>query len=266
MKVVVKFCRENIDSEYSELIIGREIQILKSLNNSNIVRFIGSGVINHRSGTRQPFLVLERLEENLNSRISHDYYSMCMHTSPNSAKANSYLLRILRYALMLANSLAYLHEEWSKTQCIIHRDLKPDNIMFLDGELKLIDFGLSTIIRKREMLHETFEMTGDIGTPRYMAPEIRHRSRVEYNELVDVYSFGLILWMMLTNEKPYNGMTVPQFHSHVVEQHLKPALQDWWPAALCSLLENCWCSEMTFRPHFSDIMNDIGQLINELDN
>ncbi|CAN0113406.1 unnamed protein product, partial [Discosporangium mesarthrocarpum] len=57
---------------------------------------------------------------------------------------------------------------------IVHRDLKPDNIGFgADGSVKLFDFGLAkAITRKKRCMSCTYKMTGEVGSPRYMAPEV----------------------------------------------------------------------------------------------
>jgi len=68
-----------------------------------------------------------------------------------------------------------------------HRDIKPDNILFVDEDkLKLADFSLA---------EEKEKMKGVCGTPGYMAPEIFHQQK--YNEKIDVFSLGVVLYLML---------------------------------------------------------------------
>ena len=65
-------------------------------------------------------------------------------------------------------------------------DLKPDNIGFsADGSIKLLDFGLATVVRQRSQLDEMYEMTGFTGSLRYMSPEVAERR--PYSERVDQY-------------------------------------------------------------------------------
>ena len=74
----------------------------------------------------------------------------------------------------IANAFEYLHSGVSEVATIIHRDLKPDNVGFsADGTLKLFDFGLCTCVKRRETLGQTYKMTGNTGSLRYMAPEVR---------------------------------------------------------------------------------------------
>ena len=82
---------------------------------------------------------------------------------------------------------------------VCHRDLKPENILFSsmsgDFEIKLIDFGLSKVFNKNNG-----KMKGSAGTLYYMAPEVIYG---KYNEKCDVWSCGVILYMLLCNIPPF---------------------------------------------------------------
>ncbi|KAM3321505.1 putative serine/threonine-protein kinase WNK10 isoform X1 [Capsicum chacoense] len=100
---------------------------------------------------------------------------------------------IKHWSRQILQGLHYLH---SHNPPVIHRDLKCDNI-FINGnhgEVKLGDFGLATI-----MWQSTAHSV--IGTPEFMAPELYDE---EYNELVDIYSFGMCILELITCEYPYN--------------------------------------------------------------
>ena len=76
---------------------------------------------------------------------------------------------------------------------IIHRDLKPSNILIVDdGTIKIGDFSVSKLMS----IEEQSSMTGGIGTPNFMAPEILNEEK-NYSEKVDVYSFGVLLNFIL---------------------------------------------------------------------
>ncbi|CAN4077494.1 unnamed protein product [Withania somnifera] len=100
---------------------------------------------------------------------------------------------IKHWARQILQGLHYLH---SHNPPVIHRDLKCDNI-FINGnhgEVKLGDLGLATII-------EQPTARSVIGTPEFMAPELYDE---EYNELVDIYSFGMCILELITCEYPYS--------------------------------------------------------------
>eukprot|EP01036_Dinobryon_divergens_P032717 gene32717-42367_t len=96
-----------------------------------------------------------------------------------------------------ACALQHLQEDLSPFAMIIHRDLHPGNIGFTSrGQLKLFDFGNATLVKKRLFRLKTYKMTNIVGNNLYMAPEAV--SNLAYNEKVDIYSFGVILRLLLT--------------------------------------------------------------------
>lgn len=69
--------------------------------------------------------------------------------------------------------MRHLHEEAIPGRMVVHRDVKPDNIGFSsEGDLKLLDLGLSKVLSKSEMDNASYNMTGETGSVRYMAPEV----------------------------------------------------------------------------------------------
>jgi calcium-dependent protein kinase len=95
----------------------------------------------------------------------------------------------------LLKALSYIHN-----QGIVHRDIKPENILFStvnnNNSLKLIDFGLSTHLKSDSRFR--------VGSPFYMSPEI---IKGEFSFKSDLWSVGVILFVMLTGKFPFNGKT-----------------------------------------------------------
>eukprot|EP00640_Fibrocapsa_japonica_P005578 CAMPEP_0113947586 /NCGR_PEP_ID=MMETSP1339-20121228/65605_1 /TAXON_ID=94617 /ORGANISM="Fibrocapsa japonica" /LENGTH=105 /DNA_ID=CAMNT_0000954251 /DNA_START=20 /DNA_END=337 /DNA_ORIENTATION=+ /assembly_acc=CAM_ASM_000762 len=103
-------------------------------------------------------------------------------------------------------------------------------------------------------------MTGDTGTLRYMAPEVALNQ--PYNDKSDVYSFALIVWHLLTLQKPYATMSASQFTEQVGREGHRPPLDQSWPVELSSLLSRCWDADPACRPDFSEIEECLRIMIN----
>ncbi|KAM1019578.1 hypothetical protein ACFX13_041654 [Malus domestica] len=119
---------------------------------------------------------------------------------------------IRNWARQILRGLAFLH---SHSPPIIHRDLKCDNI-FINGnhgEVKIGDLGLATVMQQPTA-------RSVIGTPEFMAPELYEE---EYNELVDIYSFGMCMLEMITFEYPYSECKSPAQIFTKVTSGIKPA-------------------------------------------
>ena len=126
----------------------------------------------------------------------------------SSGTLRSYRLRYPRVSLRAVRSwarqilrgLAYLH---GHDPPVIHRDLKCDNLLVNghQGQVKIGDLGLAAVLREAGQAARSV-----IGTPEFMAPEMYDE---EYNELVDVYSFGMCMLEMLTLEYPYSECSNP---------------------------------------------------------
>jgi serine/threonine-protein kinase len=105
--------------------------------------------------------------------------------------------------------LGFAHE-----QGIFHRDVKPDNIMLSNtGAVKVMDFGIARV------LDSSLTKTGSVmGTPAYMSPEQVHGERIDGRS--DVFSLGVILYELLTGQKPFKGETVPSLMMAIMKRIL----------------------------------------------
>ncbi|KAG5190352.1 kinase-like domain-containing protein, partial [Tribonema minus] len=84
------------------------------------------------------------------------------------------------------------------------------------------------------------------GTVRYMAPEVVRGQ--PYNERVDVYSFGLLLWEMLAYQRVFEGIPLRQFYKSVITDGLRPEMEAHWSPALARLMKSCWAPNPDARP------------------
>ncbi len=107
----------------------------------------------------------------------------------------------LDYLAQMLQALAFLHRRG-----IIHRDLKPENVLVVDGQVKVLDFGLSVAKPRRAAgtASATDGTEGDViaGTLGYMAPELLSQS--DASEASDMYAVGIIAYQLLTNTHPFD--------------------------------------------------------------
>ncbi|KAF7134477.1 hypothetical protein RHSIM_Rhsim08G0177600 [Rhododendron simsii] len=154
------------------------------------------------------------------------------------------------FALDIARAVECLH-----SHAIIHRDLKPENLILTADQktVKLVDFGLA----REESLTEM--MTAETGTYRWMAPELystvtlRHGEKKHYNHKVDAYSFAIVLWELLHNKLPFEGMSNLQAAYAAAFKNTRPSLDDL-PQDLALILDSCWNEDPNARPNFSQIV------------
>jgi serine/threonine protein kinase len=122
----------------------------------------------------------------------------------------------------------------------------------VNNQLKLFDFGLSASIRSTSCSNDVYKLTGNTGTLRYMAPEVV-LNRL-YNQSVDVYSFGILLHQLVSQELPYKEMNKKQYVDEVVLGNKRLYIYKHWNHLLAELLEKCWHEDMKERPSFSEVV------------
>ncbi|CAI0474788.1 unnamed protein product [Linum tenue] len=165
----------------------REVNMMSKVKHENLVKFIGA--------CKDPLMAI----------VTELLPGMSLRKFLFSIRPNKLELPLaLSFALDIARAMECLHANG-----IIHRDLKPDNLLLTADQksVKLADFGLAREETVTEM------MTAETGTYRWMAPELystvtlRQGEKKHYNNKVDVYSFAIVLWELLTNRMPFEGMS-----------------------------------------------------------
>lgn len=133
------------------------------------------------------------------------------------------------------------------------QQLKPANLLIdHSGVLKISDFGLSKIRPNPEVAEkETYTMTGETGSYRFMAPEVyRHE---EYNETVDVYSFSMIFFYLLIGRPPWAALPGLEAVRKAALEGDRPNIPRDIDIRLQDLLKECWDDNNKNRPPFLKI-------------
>lgn len=154
----------------------KEVNLLRTIKHPNIVQFLG---LSFNESNNNIYILMEKIHgETLKKKLN----KLNKKTKYNIIKK-------------LINTINFLHK---CNPPIIFRDLKPDNIMIDENnDLKLIDFGLARYMPESD----NFKMTGNTGNYRYMCPEVFLNKN--YNLKADIYSLGLIIYYIITDEPPF---------------------------------------------------------------
>lgn len=204
----------------------REVEVLVKCDNAFILPFYGWSAT-------FPYIIITQHIPNgsLFSALHH------RPLAPSLSATNKTLI-----AIGIANGMASLHSVG-----IIHRDLKSLNILLDENILpKIGDFGLS-----RFQDDEISQMTADVGTPHWMAPELFESTN--YTNKVDVYAFGMLLWEMYNEEAPFHGMNSVQIAFQVSKEAYRPPWPDNTPEDFKSFVNLCWNQNPDKRPEFKQI-------------
>lgn len=153
--------------------------------------------------------------------------------------------RLVSWSQQIAHGMQYLH-----SHKIIHRDLKSPNILIDDKEvIKISDFGTS-----REWNEISTKMSF-AGTVAWMAPEVIRNEPC--NEKVDIWSFGVVLWELLTGEVPYKNVDSSQIMYGVGNNSLYLPIPGSCPEGFKLLLKQCWSPKPRNRPSFKIILTHL---------
>ncbi|KAJ8528187.1 hypothetical protein K7X08_021879 [Anisodus acutangulus] len=204
----------------------QEVMMLANLKHPNIVRFIGA--------CRKPMVWCIVTEYARGGSVRQFLTRRHSRAVP--------LKLAVKQALDVARGMEYVHG-----LNLIHRDLKSDNLLIAaDKSIKIADFGVARIEVQTE------GMTPETGTYRWMAPEmIQHRP---YTQKVDVYSFGIVLWELITGMLPFQNMTAVQAAFAVVNKGVRPTIPIECLPVLSEIMTRCWDADPDSRPPFSQVV------------
>lgn len=230
-----------------------EAHFLASLDHPNILNIRGicaTGEDGYAGGRHDGFFIItDRLKETLEDRIITWRKQLKRLKRPifgrlfdkKGKKIAKLMAERLQAAHEIASAIAYLH-----SRNLIFRDLKPANIGFdMEGKAKLFDFGLC-----REMpadggdLDSLYKMSGNVGTTRFMSPEVKKKQ--DYNQKADVYSYAMVMYEILSLNQTSSANRQSSGNS-VLETC------SCWPPAICDMLQRAWSHEIAERPTMKEI-------------
>lgn len=206
-----------------------EVRQLSRVNHPNIVTLYGAC-------TKGPkmCLVMEYAEGGSLFNV--------LHCSPHIRYT---LAHAMSWLYQCACGVEYLHN--MKPKPLIHRDLKPPNLLLINGgrHLKICDFGTAA--------DKSTHMTNNKGSAAWMAPEVFASDN--YTEKCDVFSWGIILWEVLSRRKPYYSNGVTSFTIlWSVHQGKRPPLIKNCPKCIEKLMTQCWHQIPANRPSMSELV------------
>ena len=177
-RVAIKIIKKKKAKPSDIELVRTEIDIMKLCHHPNVVH-----LLDHFENAEYIFIVMEYIR---GGRLTDYMKEKKFHFSEKRAAEIIYEIAI---------GVKYLHKYG-----IIHRDLKPDNIMLTEsndkGHIKIMDFGLSKILGKKEKTSDGF------GTLTFVSPEVLIRK--PYNKEIDIWSIGVILYLILSGDLPFD--------------------------------------------------------------
>ncbi|XP_067150082.1 mitogen-activated protein kinase kinase kinase 7 isoform X8 [Struthio camelus] len=226
---------KQIESESERKAFIVELRQLSRVNHPNIVKLYGACL-------NPVCLVMEYAEGGSLYNVLHGAEPLPHYTAAHA----------MSWCLQCSQGVAYLHS--MKPKALIHRDLKPPNLLLVAGGtvLKICDFGTACDIQTH--------MTNNKGSAAWMAPEVFEGSN--YSEKCDVFSWGIILWEVITRRKPFDEIGGPAFRiMWAVHNGTRPPLIKNLPKPIESLMTRCWSKDPSQRPSMEEIVKIMTHLM-----
>ena len=203
-------CKQLIKSKITDMKkLDQEISIMSKADHPNIIRLYEVYENNRYINLIMEECVGGELFERIAKRIEN-------HLMFNEKQAANIIAQIM-------SAVSYCH-----SQGICHKALKPDNILYStkddNSPLKVIDFGLSSIFKPSGEGGEKKLMTNQVGTAYYVSPEIIQGS---YDERCDIWSVGVILYILLCGYPPFNGPNDNEIYKKILNMDLKFPEDEW---------------------------------------
>ena len=234
---------------HDQMLLMREAIIHQQLNHPGIVGFKGVNFQSFNDSKKlEPSIITEYLPRGSLKEILKQEQKCIADFAWDATKKYITLLGI-------SHAMKYLHEHG-----IVHRDLKPENILVDDNYYPLIsDFGLAHCFPKTLSNNIELTMTGQIGTPLYMAPELL-RGDKKYTGSVDVYAFSMIAYEIVAGKVPFSEegeiISPVTIGMKVINGH-RPKFPVYVSNKMQNLISRCWSDNHEERPSFDEIYQEL---------
>ena len=197
---IIKCKAENPHSNSLEIL--KQINILKTLDHPNIIK-----IYEFYSTNKYVYIINELC-------TGGELFNKIVEVKHFTESTACYIMR------QLLSAVAYCHDKG-----VIHRDLKPENILIENSEekdkeffhIKIIDFGTCEILKKKKL-------TEQIGTSFYIAPEVLKDG---YNEKCDLWSCGVILYILLCGSPPFYGKSEKEIFQKILDGNISFKHKIW---------------------------------------
>lgn len=248
VKVAVKMMREDFsDSNVYDFV--KEMEIMKHIGrHSNVIQLLGLCTQNG------PLRVIVELAPfgNLRDYVRSKNVKYAKYRKPESTLTTPILCN---YSLQIAKGMAYL-----ASRSVVHRDLSARNILVGENyEMKIADFGLTRIVdyyyRKK---------TDGILPVKWMAPEALLEKK--YTTKSDVWSYGILMWEIFTlGDSPYSSILPEKVVDHIRKGYQNP-LPELANFEIYRLMQHCWDLSSENRPHFYEMVEILGDVLDRINN
>ncbi|KPJ67312.1 MAG: hypothetical protein AMJ43_05525 [Coxiella sp. DG_40] len=211
----------------------REVEVMKSLR-INVVQLVGV-CDKEYYGSKVFCIIMELMEGG---------------TLKEVLDKNINITTRVKYAMDVALALREMHENG-----VLHRDIKPENVFLTKDKntAKLGDFGVSKIVRAGQQ-----QTMIPIGTPLYMAPELLSKNaREATTSASDVYSFGLLLYEVITGKVPYNDYEKQYQIDLAKDKGILPEIPSYCPQEITVLINKCCARNSAERPSMDQVYNSL---------
>jgi len=272
-KLALKRLKSSLNTKRYELganDLNSEVRLLANLRHPNIITVYGmgydSGSASGHTG-RISFVLLDQLRCTLKNKLYMWRERRGMGMFISRSELNELWLERTVILTRIASAVEFLHANG-----VAHRDLHPHNIGFdSDDTPKLFDFGLARVVGNKRVPPGTipgkalddddakYQMTGNTGTLRYMAPEIAFGER--YGLKVDVYSLAIVFHEVLSLLKPFANVPPTTFTSTVSIKNYRPSIDACWPDGIKHMMNRMWDGKSANRPPSREIVAVLESLL-----